>query len=131
MIAADVGRAAVLSTVPLAYVADALTLPQLYVVAFVAGALAVLFGVSDSSLFVSIVPRERLVEASSLLNGSRAFSFVAGPAASGFLVQLLSAPGALVADALSFLGSGALLARIRPEEPPPDKEEGGVTSGLR
>ncbi len=131
MIAADVGRAALLATVPVAYVLDALTLEQLYAVAFLAGALSVLFGVADASLFQTIVPRERFVEASSLLNGSRAFSFVAGPSASGFLVQLLTAPGALVADALSFLTSGALLGAIEPEEPPPDEETGGVTGGLR
>jgi MFS family permease len=131
MIAADVGRAAVLATVPLAYVLDVLTLEQLYVAAFLVGALSVLFGVADASLFQTIVPRDRFVEASSLLNGSRAFSYVAGPSASGFLVQLLSAPGALVADALSFLTSGALLGAIRPQEPPPDEETRGVATGLR
>jgi MFS family permease len=131
MIAADVGRAALLATVPLAYVLDALTLEQLYAVAFLVGGLSVLFGVADASLFQTIVPRDRFVEASSLLNGSRAFSFVAGPSASGFLVQVLSAPGALVADALSFLTSGALLGAIRPAEPPPDEETRGVTTGLR
>lgn len=131
MIVADVGRAVALSTIPVAYVLDALTIEQLYGVAFVAGVLTVLFGVSDASLFVAIVPREQFVEASSLLNGSRAFSFVAGPTVSGFLVQALSAPGALLADAFSFLGSGALLARIRPDEPPPDPERGGAMVGLR
>jgi MFS family permease len=131
MIAADVGRAALLLTVPLAYVVDALSLHQLYAVAFLAGTLTVVFHVSDASLFVSVVERERYVEASSLLNGSRAFSFVAGPSVAGFLVQVLSAPGALVADALSFLASGGLLGSIRPEEPPPDPERGGVATGLR
>ena len=131
MIATDVGRAAVIATVPLAYVLDVLTLEQLYVVAFLAGSLTVLFGVADASLFQTIVPRERFVEASSLLNGSRAFSFVAGPTVAGFLVQALTAPGALLLDAFSFLGSGALLRRIRPAEPPPDDDEGGVTVGLR
>ena len=113
MIATDVGRAALLATIPLAYALDALTLGQLYGVAFLAGALTVLFNVSDASLFVAIVPRERFVEASSLLNGSRAFSFVAGPRVAGVLVQALTAPGALLADALSFLGSGALLRAHR------------------
>jgi MFS family permease len=131
MIAADVGRAVLLCTVPAAYVLDVLTLGQLYAVAFAAGALTVLFNVSDASLFVAIVPRDRYVEANSLLNGSRAFSLVAGPSVSGMLVQALSAPGALLLDAFSFLGSGALLARIHPDEPPPDPEHGGVLVGLR
>ena len=131
MIAADLGRAGVIATVPVAYMLDVLALEQLFVVAFVAGALTVLFGVADSSLFQTIVPRDRFVEASALLNGSRAFSFVVGPTTAGFLVQAFTAPGALLLDAFSFLGSGALLARIHPEEPPPDLEQKGVTVGLR
>jgi MFS family permease len=131
MIAADVGRAALLLSVPVAYLLHALTFAQLYVVAFGAGALSVLFTVSDSSLFQTIVPRERFVEASSLLNGSRAFSNVAGPSVAGVLVHLVTGPGALVVDALSFLASGAFLGRIHPEEPPPDSHGGGVTFGLR
>lgn len=131
MIACDLGRAALLVSVPLAYLFDALTFPQLYAVAFGAGALSVLFNVSDASLFQTIVPRERFVDASSLLNGSRAFSFVAGPTVAGFLVRAVTGPGALVADALSFLCSGALLGRIHPEEPAADAEQGGITFGLR
>ena len=131
MIAADVGRAVLLATIPVAFALDALTLEQLYAVAFLTATLSVVFGVADASLFQTIVPRDQFVEASSLLNGSRAFSFVAGPSAAGFLVQLLTAPGALVADAISFVGSGGLLGAIRPQEPPPDEETGGVTSGLK
>jgi predicted MFS family arabinose efflux permease len=117
--------------VPVAYALGALTFAQLYAVAFAAGALAVVFNVADASLFQAIVQRERFVEASALLNGARAFSFVAGPSAAGFLVRAVTAPGALVVDALSFLWSGALLGRIQPEEPPADTGHGGVTTGLR
>ncbi|HEX2304448.1 MAG TPA: MFS transporter [Gaiella sp.] len=131
MIAADVVRAGLIATVPVAYVFDELRLEQLYVVAFLVGAMTVLFGVANASLFQTIVPREQFVEASSLLNGSRAFSFVAGPTVAGFLVQALTAPGALLVDAFSFLGSGALLRRIDPEEPAPDDERQGVMVGLR
>ena len=131
MIAADVGRAALLASVPIAYAVGILTFAQLYVVVFLAGALAVVFNVSDASLFQAIVARERFVEASSLLNGSRAFSFVAGPSVAGLLVRAVTAPGALLLDALSFLASGTLLGRIRPDEPAPDHARGGVTTGLR
>lgn len=131
MIATDLGRAALLASVPVAYALGVLTFAQLYVVAFLAGSLAVLFNVSDASLFQTIVRRERFVEASSLLNGSRAFSFVAGPSVAGLLVHAVTAPGALLVDAVSFLTSGALLGRIRPEEPRPDRERSGVTVGLR
>ncbi len=131
MIAADIGRALLLASVPLAYALGSLTYIHLLVVAFAAGALGVLFNVSDASLFVSVVPRDRLVEGSSLLNGSRAFSYVAGPSVAGLLVRALSAPVALLADAFTFLGSAALLGRIAPQEAPPDREGGGISSGIR
>ena len=118
MLAADIGRAALLATIPIAYAFDALTFAQLYVVGFLTGTLSVLFWVSYNTLFVSIVPRERYVEASSLLNGSRALSFVGGPSLAGILVQVLTAPVTLVLDAVSFLVSAFSLSRIAPEEPP-------------
>ncbi len=132
MLATDVGRAAIVATVPLAYAFDALTLWHLYAVAFASGTLSVLFFVSYSGLFVALVPRERYVEANALLHGSRAFSFVAGPSLGGALVQALSAPLALVADALSFLGSALSLARIAPAEPPAEQaERGHLAAGAR
>jgi len=133
MLAADVGRAALLASIPVAYVFDALTLEQLYVAGFLYGTLSVLFFVSYSTLFVALVPREQYVEANSLLNGSRALSFVGGPSVGGFLVQVLSAPVTLVVDAVSFLASALSLVRISPVEPPTDSDEGGgrVAAGIR
>ena len=131
MIAADVLRALILTSVPLAFWLGSLTFVHLLAVAFAIGALSVLFNVADASLFVSIVPRDRLVEGGSLLSASRAFSFVAGPSVAGLLVRALSAPVALVADALTFVGSALLLGRIAPQEVPPDRENGGVRTGIR
>jgi predicted MFS family arabinose efflux permease len=125
MIATSLGRAALLVTIPLAYAFDLLTLTQLYVVGFLFGTLDVLFYVSYSTLFVSLVPRERYLEASSLLNGSRAFSFVAGPSVGGALVQALSAPVALVADAITFLCSAFTMSSISPVEPPTEEARSG------
>src|SRR5205085_2600789 len=90
----------------------ALTLGQLYVVGFLTGTLSVLFYVAYSTLFVTLVPRERYVEANSLLHGSRALSFVAGPSIGGVLVQVLSAPAAIVADALSSVVTGRIGRRL-------------------
>jgi MFS family permease len=132
MIATVVGRAALLVTIPIAYWLDVLTLGQLYVVAFLIGSLSVLFFVAYTTLFVSLVPRERYLEANALLNGSRAFSFVGGPSVGGALVQALSAPGALIADAVSFLVSAFTLGSIEPIEPPTEEAESGhIKAGLR
>jgi MFS family permease len=133
MIVADLGRCALLTSIPVAYGLRALTLVQLYLVAFGAGALSVLFNVSDGTLFVALVPSERYVEANSLIYGSRALSFVGGPSLGGVLVQLLRAPFAVAADALSFLGSALLLSRTRATEPPVanDPGSGAVSAGVR
>jgi MFS family permease len=132
MIAADLGRFAILGSVPVCYAAGVLTLPQLYAVAFAAGVLSVLFGVSDSTLFISLVPPDRYVDGNSLIYASRALSFVGGPSAGGLLVQLLTAPFAIAADALSFLGSALFLGRIRPAEPPPAQGgKGSIMAGAR
>jgi MFS family permease len=129
MLAADVGRAILLASVPIAYAFDALTLAQLYVVSFLIGALSVFFYVSYSTIFTSLVPRERYVEANSLIHGSRALSFVGGPSLGGLIVQVLSAPAALIVDAFSFVASAFALSRISPAEPATEPAERGHLKG--
>ncbi|MCM0674017.1 MFS transporter [Micromonospora phytophila] len=132
MILTDLGRALLLTAVPVAYLLDVLALPQLYVVAFAVGTLAVIFEVARGALFVSLVERRDYVEANTLVNGSRAMSLVAGPSIGGILVQVLTAPIALVADALSYVVSAYFLGRIRPTEPAPARGGGlALGAGLR
>jgi MFS family permease len=131
MIAADLGRAALFASIPVCYALHALTLAQLFAVTFGAGILSILFNVSNGVLFVSIVAPERYLDGQSLVYGSRALSFVGGPSVGGVLVQALSAPFAVAADALSFLGSAFFLGRIRPAEPPADDAGGTVLAGAR
>ena len=132
MIVTALGRAALLVTIPVAYWLGVLTLAQLYVVGFLIGTMSVFFFVAYTTLFVSLVPRERYLEANSLLNGSRAFSFVGGPSVGGLLVQALSAPGTLIADAASYLVSAFTMSSISPKEPPTEEaERGHVKAGMR
>ncbi len=132
MIAADVGRAALLASIPIADLLGILTMAQLYAVGFAAGLLSVFFYVSYSTLFTSIVSRGQLMQANSLTNGSRAFSFVAGPSLGGLLVQIATAPFALAVDALSFVGSALYLSSIHPQEPDHARRPGAsVTAGIR
>ncbi len=132
MIAADLGRFGLLLTLPIADALGVLTLTQLYAVAFGTGILSVLFNVCDATLFVALVPADRYVDGNTLIYGSRALSFVGGPSVGGVLVQLLSAPFAIVADALSFVGSALLLRQIRVHEAPPAREhDGALAAGVR
>ncbi|MEU3427459.1 MFS transporter [Streptomyces gardneri] len=132
MIAADLGRAALMLTLPVAYALDALTLGQLYAVAFGIGALTVLFEVCNTTLLVALVPTDRYIQANALVNGSRSMSWLAGPGIGGVLVQVLTAPFALVADALTYVVSAGYLSRIKAVEPPPAPvAKGHFTEGLR
>lgn len=132
MIATDLGRAALLGSLPVAYAFDALTFPHMLAVAFLVGTLSVLFHVSYSSLFVALVSRDRFVEGGSIMHGSRALSFVAGPSVGGALVQALSAPVTLVVDACSYVVSALCLRGVEVEEPATEAPgKGDVIAGVR
>jgi len=131
MLVADVVRAVAVLSLPVAYFAGHLTLTHLYVVAFVVGTLDVAFAVAYQALLVAMVKRREYLAANSLLNGTRSLAEVVGLALGGTLVGLLTAPGALVLNALSFVVSGAQLARIHPSEPPGDTpKSGGLAGGM-
>jgi MFS family permease len=132
MIAADLGRAALLASLPAAAALDLLSLPQLFAVALLSGTLAVLADVSYNTVFVSLVGREEYIDGSALLNGSRAVSYVGGNGLAGILVQLFTAPFALLADAFSFVASAAFLRRAPATEAPVEASgEPGIADGIR
>jgi hypothetical protein len=64
------------------------------------------------------------VAANSRLQGSSAVAQVAGPSAGGLLVQALTAPAAMLFDALSFLASAGFLLSIRAPETVRPREAG-------
>ena len=123
LIATDLGRALILSTIPLAALLGVLAIWQLYIVAALAGMLTVIFNVASSAYLPSLIPQESLVEGNSKLGMSDALAEIGGPAVAGPLVQLLSAPFAIVFDALSFLFSACCLGLIRMPEPRPITHE--------
>ncbi len=132
MLASDVARAVLLVSVPIGCALHVFGLGHLYAVAFALGTFDVLFFVAYSTLFVSVVRPDDYVQGLSLLNGSRAFSYVAGQGFAGVLVAAVTAPIALLVDSVSFLVSAGFLARIHPVEPPTSTaDHGGLASGVR
>ena len=122
LIVGDVGRAILLSSIPVAYVIGHLTLAQLYVVGFLVGIHTVFFDVAYQTYLPEIVDRDSLIEGNSKLNVTSSGAQLAGPGAAGGLIALVTAPYAILVDAVSFLVSGAFTASIRaraaePEEP--------------
>ena len=119
MIAADLGRAALLAYVPLAALTGRISFALLVLVASVAAVLGVLFDVSYQAYVPSLVDGEALLDANSHLALTESIAEVAGPPLAGVLVQTLTAPIAIAFDALSFLVSAASLVWIRRPEPRP------------
>ncbi|TMD11493.1 MAG: MFS transporter [Chloroflexi bacterium] len=117
MIATNLGRALVLSTIPAAALTGRLQLAQLYLVAFVAGCLAVFFDVAYQSYLPSLLARASLVEGNRRLEISRSLAYALGPALGGFLVQAAGGPGAIAFNVATFLLGVGLLLRIRRTEP--------------
>src|SRR6266545_2964349 len=103
LIVGDLGRAIALSTIPIAFYFDVLTIWQLYVVGFVTGCLTVFFDVAYQSYLPSLVERDQLVEGNSKLEITRSASQIAGPGLAGVLIGLVRAPFAILLDALSFV----------------------------
>jgi predicted MFS family arabinose efflux permease len=128
LIVASVLRAPLVLTIPIAAVMGWMTVTQLYVVAFLLGTLTVLSDVAALSIMPSLVPRDLLTEANAKLEAARSGSEVVGPGLGGALVQLITAPYALVVDAVSFLVSGAMLSALPKDEGRPENTEGSTRS---
>ena len=125
MIATDFGRAILLLAVPVGAAFDILRIEHLYAIALAMGVLNMLFGIANTSMLPSLVARDELVEANSKLAVGSSASEVAGPGAGGILVQLLTAPVALVVDALTFVASALAIQFIRVPEPDPEDLSSG------
>ena len=119
LIGADIARAVLLASIPIAFVGGWLTMVQVYIVAFLAGTFEVFFDVAYQSYLPSIVERDELVEGNSKLELSRAVSQVAGPTIAGFLIQAIRAPFAIAFDAVTYLGAALFIGLIRRREAGP------------
>jgi predicted MFS family arabinose efflux permease len=131
LIGADLGRAIILLGIPLAALFGVLTMPVLYVAAFLTGTLGTLFMVSEQTVFTSLVKPAEYVEANSLLIGSRSVAIASGKTLGGLLVAALTAPVAIAVDALTFLGSALFVRRVDVPEPPAAPPNSDLAAGIR
>jgi MFS family permease len=128
MIVADLARFSLLVTIPIAYAFDALTIWQLFAVAFGTGTFSILFHVANLTYLPVLIEKDAILEGNSKLAASHSVAEVAGFGLSGWLVQAASGPVAVAIDAVSFLASAAALLGIRKPEPTPQstEEQGSV-----
>ena len=119
LIVADLLRAGLLLTLPLAALTGHLTMVLLYGLTAVLGTLALTFETAYRAYLPALVARDQIVAANSRLSTSEALAEVGGPAVAGLLIQIISAPLAVIFDALTFLFSAISLSLIRQPEAPP------------
>ena len=135
LIAGDVGRAIALGTIPIAFAAGALTIWQLYLVGFATGIMTVFFDVADQSYLPSLLEADQLVEGNSKLQVSVSAAQIGGQGVGGAIIALVTAPFAVLADAISFVASAALIFLIRkPESAIPERPaavDGGRGPSMR
>ncbi|MER6099895.1 MFS transporter [Streptomyces sp. NPDC001728] len=134
MIVANAARGLLLFAIPLLFWLDALTMPVLYGVVFLVGAFTLLFDSAMSAYLPRLLPRGQLERANSWMEASTSVGTVAGPGLAGLLIQVVSAPVALVVDCFSYVISCFTLAGLpkaapAPADPADDVEREGDGEG--
>ena len=122
LIVNDVLRAVAMGSIPVAAWLDVLTMIQLYVVALVVGVCTVFFDVAYQSYLPELVDRTELVEGNAKLQASESVSQIAAPSLAGGLIQVFTAPYAIVVDAVSFVWSAIWVASIEKRVPKPERK---------
>ncbi|MEV5574906.1 MFS transporter [Spirillospora sp. NPDC052269] len=125
MVNSDLVRFAALATVPLAYLAGALTYTQLLVVSVVVALANIVFVGASGSHLKALVSDERLGDANGSFESVNWLSTAVGPPSGGALIGVFGPVATVVLNALSFLGSALAIRRIeRPEPAPPERRPG-------
>ena len=131
VIASDIVRGVALLAVPVAAFTNMLGMEILYVVGFFCGVSNVVGGAAYQVLLAQLAGRDRLVEANAKIALGETSSALVGPGIAGGLIQLLTAPFAIILDALTFFVSALMLRRIRiPQDVPHDGPKGSVTAEI-
>ncbi|MEP7290231.1 MAG: MFS transporter, partial [Chloroflexota bacterium] len=125
LIAADLFRVALLLTIPAAALSGHLSIELLYLVIALMGVLGLVFRTAYHAYLPSLVEREQIVAANSRLSTSDSLAEIGGPALAGVLIQVISAPLAIIFDALTFIFSATAFSLIRKPEPKPSPRAEG------
>ena len=129
LVTLDLVAAVAVASIPLAHLLGLLSITQLYVLAAIFGVLSTFWWPGWNAFLPSVVSRDQLVDANSKVMLSMSATGLVGPGLAGFLVDALSVPIAMVADAISFLVSAACVRGVRSrgsDEPSQDDEPGPI-----
>ena len=116
LIGSDIGRALVLLAVPIAAWAGLLAMPVLYAVGFLMGTGSVFAWAAYQVFMLERVGRANLVGANAKIALSESSAQLVGPGLAGLVIQWLTAPIAILLNAIAFSVSAWLVASIPPRE---------------
>jgi MFS family permease len=131
LVGADLARFGLMGLIPLLAAFGRLTIPVLIGIMLVVGTLSLAYDAAHQSFLPRLVPKGLLTAANARLHQTDSSAQMVGPALAGALVQLVGAATAVVVDAVSFLLSGLLLARVRVDEPVERPESRNLRQELR
>jgi MFS family permease len=124
LIVGDVSRAALLALIPILWATDLLQMWHLLVLTFAIGVFTVFFDVAYQSYLPALIDREHLIDGNSKLQLTVSVSQVAGPSAAGALIAGVTAPYAILADAVSFVVSAVFMLGMKHREHVPERAVG-------
>ncbi|MED4711301.1 MFS transporter [Bacillus pseudomycoides] len=116
LITTDIVRAILLLAIPISMYFGVLNLEILYVVAFLVGINTVLSDIGQMSYLPVIVKKEDLIEGNSKLEFSYSTASIVGQGLGGVLIQIFTAPFAILIQSLALLFSSLFLFRIKKKE---------------
>ena len=116
LVTGDLGRGVVLALLCVLALAGVLTVPPLAALMFVFGCLSLMSDAAFQSFVPQLVPRSSLVRANFRLQQSETVAQLGGSTLAGALIAVVTAPFALLLDALSYFFSGVVLLSLRQSE---------------
>ncbi|CAN7223102.1 MFS transporter [Terrabacter sp. LjRoot27] len=121
LVAADLLCALLIGAIGVLALTGHLTVPLVAVLVFGAGSASMFFSAAHLSFLPTIVPETRLASANARLAQTYAATQSLGPLVGGALVRLLSAPVAVLVDAVSYAVSALVLMTVRAPERAPER----------
>ena len=119
LVATDLARSVLLGSIPLLWALGALNLPVLMAFVALFGLMTLLNDSASQSFVPRLAPPSDLLAANARLDQGAAVAQTTGPALAGALVTALGAPIAVMVDAVSYLVSAIVIARLRLTEAAP------------
>ncbi|ELS56298.1 MFS transporter [Streptomyces viridochromogenes] len=123
LVLTDVVRAAVLLVVPIGWAADFLSFPLLLTISLAVGVCTVVSDIGSASYLPLLVERKDLIEGNSKLELSGSVADIGGNALGGGILQIVSAPFAVIINSATYLVSAVFTLLIRHREAPPAQPE--------